>query len=397
MKLNVFKIPKDRVRDLKEKFKALKLTNTHASVQGGYNSSFYFSEEPHPTDIPWIETYKEFFTTTPSNKIYFACYLWENDKSCFALSYSKMHFYLRPFCDHDFGISMAKRIANEDDIRQKSSRKFAGRKKKEIKSYTKNSKLDIESGESVDYLQAVIIKDQKINFGKTGKFGSSMLVNPEIEKDKLPKFFDDVIATLATPELFSLPRTTIIDSPIESHRYEQKLVDEIMLATGTTDFSANSYDIYGVDFIFSGQEKYKFTWRGNESAYIEDLSVEMLCSYATANSVPKDDLLKIGLHVEREDGGKPFTKSVKESLEYIVDGEMVILSQGKWMSFNEDYITQLNDYIDSVELEPVEDVLNEIEDISEGDFNTSLSAHGYENADKDFSKIKVPGGTLIEA
>jgi hypothetical protein len=151
MKLNIFKIPKDRVKDLKDKFKSpslgLKIINSQKIEN--YQSEFYFSEDVKKIEIPWVETYSEFFIENkPANTVYFACYLWESSEYCFALSYGKCHFYLRQFCDHDFGTYIAKRIANKVDIRQKSSKKFAGKKKKEIKSYTKNSKLDIESGES---------------------------------------------------------------------------------------------------------------------------------------------------------------------------------------------------------------------------------------------------------
>lgn len=37
-----------------------------------------------------------------------------------------------------------------------TSKKFAGRRKKEIRSYTSDTRLDIESGESIDYLRAAI-------------------------------------------------------------------------------------------------------------------------------------------------------------------------------------------------------------------------------------------------
>lgn len=397
MKLNVFKIPKDRVKDLKDRLVYLGLKHVRSATENSYKCDFYFSEEPTPTKIPWVETYKEFFTEEPTNKIYYACYLWENDKYCFALSYGKAHFYLRQFCDHDFGTEVAKRIANGADVRQKSSKKFAGKKKKEIKSYTKNSKLDIESGESIDYLQASIIENQQINFGKSGKFGSSVLVVPEIEKDKLSDFFDSLISAMDLVEQFSLPRTTVIDNMTAGIRYEQKLIDEIMTSMGSTDFASNSHELYGVDFIFSGQEKYKFNWRSNESDYIEELSIEALQKYATENSIPKDELLSVKVEVEKEDNTKSFSKSVRDSLDYIVGDEMVILSQGRWMSFNQDYNDQLDDYIDGIELETVESDLIEIAPILEGDFNTSMQSRGYSNADKDFSKIKIPNTVQIEA
>lgn len=399
MKLNVFKIPKGRVRDLKDKFKspALGLKIIHSEKIGDYQADFYFSEDVKNIPIAWVDTYAEFFSEPkPANTVYFGCYLWESDKYCFALSYGKSHFYLRQFCDHDFGTFIAKRIANEKDIRQKSSKKFAGRKKKEIRSYTKNSQLDIESGESVDYLQSSIIKDQVINFGKSGKFGSSVLLSLDIEKDKLPTFFKDLLTAIALPENFPLPRTTIIDNTAQSKKFEEDLINEIVGNSDDTDFTENSHELFGVDFVFSGHEKYKFSHRGNESEYLEELSIDALRQYVSAQSIPKDEIMAIKVIVEKEDS-KPYTKQIKDSLDYIVDGNNVILSQGRWMEFNEDYVTQLNEYIDEIEVEPTEESLVEVDKVAEKKFNENMIALGYANADKDFSKIKVSSGVAIEA
>jgi len=399
MKLNVFKIPKDRVRDLKDKFgsPSLGLKIIDSQEIQGYQADFFFSEDAKNIPIPWTDVYSDFFEEPkPTNRTYFACYLWESAEFCFALSYGKCHFYLRQFCDHDFGTLLAKRIANEKDIRQKSSKKFAGRKKKEIKSYTKNSQLDIESGESIDYLQTSIIEDHINNFGKSGKFGSSVLLSLDIEKDKLSDFFKNLVTVMGLPENFPLPRTTIIDNTVQSQKFEEDLVNEIVGNSENTDFTSNSHELFGVDFIFSGHEKYMFSHRGNKSDYLGELSIDELKQFVLEHSIPKAEIMAIKVIVEKEDA-TPYTKQIKDSLDYIVDGKNVILSQGRWMEFNEDYITQLNEYIDDVEIEPTEESLTKIDKVDEDKFNENMVSYGYANTDKDFSKIKVPSGVSIEA
>lgn len=397
MKLNIFKIPKDKVGNLKDKFELLGLKNINSSEQGVWKADFYFSKDIDPVQIPWVETYKDFFSEDkPENKIYFCAYIWENEKYCFALSYGKSHFYLRQFCDHDFGIHIAKRIANQKDIRQKSSKKFAGKKKKEIKSYTKNSQLDIESGESIDYLQSSISKDFINDFGKSGKFGSSTLLNPLIGKESLSNFFETIIKIYESPELFKLPRTIILDSSPTTEGYENKLVDEIISsANENTDFTSNGHELVGIDFIFSGQEKYKFSLDGNVSNEFDELTIDELNSFISTYSIPKNQILDIRVHIIKEDT-KPFSKTIKESIDYTIDDQNVLLTQGKWMRFNEDYMDQLDEYIDSIDLEEVEKDLLEIND-TEPNFNTNLQKHGYSVADKNFSIIKIKTGTLIEA
>lgn len=398
MKLNIFKIPKNNVADLKAKFGFLGLKNIHSEKQGEWDANFYFSKDVKPSEISWVTEYVDFFNDEkPENTLYFSVYLWESKEYCFCVSYGKSHFYLRQYCDHGFGIEIAKRIANQKDIRQKSSKKFAGKKKKEIKSYTKNSKLDIESGESIDYIQSSIDKEKVAIFGKTGKFGSSVNLNPEIEKEAIGNFLTELVRSYKSREVFKLPRTLIIDGQPVTIAYEKKLIDELVSTIGaSTDFTTSRHDLVGVDFIFSGQEKYIFSFGREESNELDDLSIDLLNNFISQYSVPKEKILDIRIKITREGLAKSFSKTLKESLDYAVPDENVILSQGKWMKFNEDYVTQLNEYIDTIEIESTESDFLEISGI-EDDFNKSLEGYGYKNANKDFSKIKVSSGVLVEA
>lgn len=75
-----------------------------------------------------------------------------------------------------------------------------------------------------------------------------------------------------------------------------------------------------------------------------------------------------------------------------------MLAQGKWLRFNEDYIDQLNTYVDGIDIEDTEPEFEAVSTI-EGDFNDSgeVKGLGYAKADKDFSKIRTRIPTLIEA
>jgi hypothetical protein len=81
-----------------------------------------------------------------------------------------------------------------------------------------------------------------------------------------------------------------------------------------------------------------------------------------------------------------------------VDGENVMLTQGRWVRFNEDYIDQLNTYVDGIAMEETESQFQQLSG-AEDVFNKSneIGARGYEDADKDFSKIKTSASTLVEA
>jgi uncharacterized protein (TIGR04141 family) len=384
---------------MKDKFGLVGLRSITKSVAiiDGWSSSFYFSDAEEPKLIPWVQTFPEFFDDgTFNNLIYFGVYIFEKDDKCFALSFGKGHFYIRPFGEHDFGINLAKRIANESDIKQTSSKRFSEKMKKEIKSFTPNSKLDIESGESIDYIQASILTDKKDIFGRTGKFGASLLINPPIEKAQLPILFENILDVLNKPENFKLPRTDIITIQEDLVKYDSQLIDAILADEGSADFSHNTHDLFGVDFIFSGNESYTLMRKGNRPKDYDDLNIADLYNYIHDNGIAEEDIFDIKIKVRDE--FSQYTKNLKESLDYIVDSENVLLSQGRWVRFNEDYLQQLDEYIESIDIEETENSFRVIE-TTEGEFNQSeeLKSYGYINSDKDFSKIKINSNIQIEA
>ena len=146
MKTNIFKIPPYNLSALKEKFKAVEMTLIDDSDIDEWNLKFYLSDNPEIIDIPWVKDFEDILHDRDiENKVYYGTYLCKKADYIFAISYGKAHFYIRNFCDTDFGLDMAKKIVDENQIRQTSSKRFSGKKKKEIKSYKNNSKLNNES------------------------------------------------------------------------------------------------------------------------------------------------------------------------------------------------------------------------------------------------------------
>jgi len=400
MKINVFSVPDGNVSALRAKFDQVGLTVIHAATDGVWETLFYFSVEQTPAEIPWVRTFAEFFGNShPQNLIYFGAYVFEQPSRCYVLTFGKAHFYVRPFCDHDFGIEVAKRIANENDIKQKASKRFAGRRKKEIESYTSNTQLDIESGESVDYLQAGIRNPLREDFGGTAKFGASVLLNAPIDKTGIGKLLDKLTVALASPSAFALPRTTQITDVTEVERYDAILLDALVSDDHGTDFAHTGHEIVGVDFVFSGNEQFTLTASHHHPRFLgeAELDLEALRDYIQDQAIGRNEILGIRVKVDNE-GQRAYSKALKESLDYIVDGVNVMLSQGRWLRFNEDYIDQLNNSVDSIAIELTESEFEIISTI-EPAFNDSseVAALGYLKADKDFSKIQTQASTPVEA
>ena len=121
-KYNIYKINKEREIDLIEKLDSVNLTLSKSILVDGYTLSFYFSKEPKDIDIWWVDIYSEFLEegNIPYNKVYFATMIISNNDYCYAVSLGKAHFYLRNFCDPDFGLDLAERIADEKNLKIKN-------------------------------------------------------------------------------------------------------------------------------------------------------------------------------------------------------------------------------------------------------------------------------------
>ena len=373
MRLNIFSVPKSEVEALESKLPAAWTSLKRSITTVGTVCSTIPPILPLEgggvgRDVPELLSGSE-----PSGEPHLLrSFLLTKSSSCYALSYGKAHFYVRPYSDHDFGIELAKRIANEADMRQTASRRFEGRRRKDIRSYASNTALDVESGESVDYLQAGIIPDHRETFSKTGKFGTSALVLPDIELSELGEFLDKLEDQLSRPARFALPRTTLISEKDEAQRYDELLLDELTAEVGTTDFVHNSYDLYGIDFVFSSAGSFTLYCPRAPELTLDELSMRDLKLYIRDNKIPRQDIFKIKITHEQE-GWPIYTQGIKQALDFIGDDDRVLLSNGWWMRFNQDYLDFLDDYLSSILVEDTELGFRDI-DITEPEFNTSEEA-----------------------
>jgi uncharacterized protein (TIGR04141 family) len=390
MKLNIFHIPIGTVRTLESKLNTAGLVKVHEASEGEWKSEFYLSNPPQPVEIPWAAEFSQelaAYGAIPANIIYFGTYIWTSSTICLALSFGKSHFYLREFCDADFGLEMARRIGNKDDVRQKAARRYAGKRKKEIRSYQKETQLDIESGESVDYLQAATIAPAQ--WGPSAKFGASILVAPPIEHDHLPDFLRLVEQKLAEPPLFEIPRTEVVHEEPEIARYDRALIAAIM--DETAGFEESAHQLVGVDFVFSGNQEYIFQRRGAKSLAFGHLEIGDLRQFIGDNSFDNDQILEVKVKITHEDS-KAHSIGLKKALEYSIERERVFLQNGKWVKFNEDYATWLNTFLDeAVEIDASMEAEFRLISTDEPTFNDALGDKGYEVADKNFEIIRLKG------
>ncbi|MGV0674833.1 DUF6119 family protein [Mycolicibacterium fortuitum] len=398
MKVNVFAIASDDVALLREKLESAGMSTIRTVEQKGWAGDFYYSPDASPRESSWVAPFRAYFTDLPAPQSHspFAVFLFTKDGRSYALSYGKAHFYVRPFCDYDFGIELAKRIAEVDDTRLTASKRFSGRQRKAIRSYSSETRLSVESGESVDYVQAAVLDNLSDQFGSVGKFGTSAQLALDISAGDIGQLLDQIDAQLARQPRFSMPRTTLVADELEIARLDKLLLDELQADAGVTEFTQNSYDLYGVDFVFGSTGRYTIKY-GRRSQDVDQLTMLELKNFIAANDVPRERILNIKI-AHHQDDGPTYVNEIKRDLDFIADDERVVLTGGRWMRFNQDYLDYLDDYLRAIKVEPTEPQLLETT-LKEGDFNASVEVAeaGYEVADKDFSIFKTRSKTPIEA
>lgn len=396
MQLNIFRIPVLNMAEVRTRLRQAGMTITHSGDQAGWTGEFFFAADPKPTEIPWVKTFaRQIGSDNYENVTYFAVFLFTSHQAVFAITFGKAHFFIRPFCDYDFGTDLAKRLADENEVAQTSGRRYAGKQRKDIRSFVSQARLNIPPGESLDFMEAQIAPGLTQDFGAKAKFGSSARFSVDISPDGIGKFLSKVAERLSQPEQFKLPRTTYLTNEEEISRHDENLRRELLSPVGTSEFSVNSHDLFGVDFVFSSAGSFTMKCGHYKALNIEQLAIREVKEYIRDRKIPEQKVLDIKITHHREDG-PDFTQTIKQALDYINDRDRVILSGGRWLQFNQDYLDFLDEAVDEISREDVEPELQVIS-VTEPEFNAAVESRGYAVADKNFEIFRTRSKTPIEA
>lgn len=396
MRLNIFRIPSDQWAALKKKLAEKGLSSTRELDQDGWKGSFLFCAEPPPGSIRWVDTFSDYLGGLQYfNRSYFAAILLQKAGSHYAMTFGKTHFFVRPFCDYDFGIEMAKRIVDPGDVAQTGARRFQGKQKKDIRSYTDGARLSVPPGNSIEFLQGKILASKIDTFGKDAKFGTSCLFEPDIQPDDIGLFLSKIEKELTASARFKLPRTLVLVDSEEIDRYDGKLIDELLSPVGVSDIALDTFDLFGVDFVFSSSGSFTLKCGHYRPLDVSRLTIKVVKDFIAEKQIPPEKILSLKITHHRDED-PDFTQSIKEAVDFICDKDRVVLRGGKWLKFNEDYLEALDAAIRRIEVEETEEHLIETS-MEEGDFNKSLASQGYSVVDKNFNILKTKGKAISEA
>jgi len=280
------------------------------------------------------------------------------------VSLGKSHFYLKSFCDLDFGLNLAERIVDETDIRIKNSKFYKSRRNKIITTYQRGSSIDFDSGESMHYIKAKTI-DEK-TWGKTASFGHSAQFNIEISPDALSNFITTIEKVLQEKPRVNLPKVFVVQDESKQKELDNILVNAILKEDNTeSNISIEEISLSGVSFIFSDQYEYSFYLKGNKKKTQStpgELNLTQLKNFIQKQQIDlNEEINDIRVEVHREEGNN-YSAPLKNFLEFVEEGERYCLIDGKWYQFNQSYINFLTAEVNKITWEDKGEIETNTED-----------------------------------
>jgi uncharacterized protein (TIGR04141 family) len=388
VKYNIFRILKQRENDLVKELKRKGLYEVKRKRAGGYELIFYFSKVPDKIPIWWTDVYNEFLADIekPTNKVYFAVFMISGETTCYAISLGKSHFYLKKYCDKDFGLNFAERIADQSNLKIKNSKYFKSRRNRTITAYQEGSEIDYESGESMYYVKTGTINTD--HWGKTASFGNSVLLHLDLMPTELTELVEMIENELRNPARFPLPRTEIIKEDAKIKELDEKLAETLAEYNVSTTVQVDEFFVSGVDFIFTDQHDFRFYLKNDSKNKSElgELTISNLFRFIEERDLDiQEKINEIKVYVKNE-YGRSFSQPLKNYLDFVYEKERICIIDGKWHKFNQSYIEYLKKEVNKIGWQS--DKKYDIgEGVNEYYFNKSKESEGFINCDKVLQKF----------
>ena len=132
MRLNIFKVDKDAVSNLIVELEKEQYSPEADQTIDEYSLTLYLRKKETP-NRSWVDFYKEMlsdealseYTDNISSDNVSGALIVESNTSCFIIAHGRSHFLIRKFCDCNFGLDLAERIANPSELKMKHSQTFS--------------------------------------------------------------------------------------------------------------------------------------------------------------------------------------------------------------------------------------------------------------------------------
>ena len=355
---NIYKIQKNIESDLKKELAKISTLENSISVKG-FQIDFYLNFEKN--EMWWIDYYskwispdrKSSLTEDLQNKSYFGAVVLSNKNICYTISLGKTHFYIRKYCEYDFGIRFARNIIDKNNVTLLNSNTFGGNKIKSINSFSTNSSLEPESGEAIMSIKGgtmmSLADGSKVDdfLGAFISCGDSISISlEEFALEKLPDLILFIEKVSKEKALFDLPTSRKETDPNICKKLDEELAQKILQNSNEVNFSEIPHSDC-VGFLCRGDFyiKYLLCKRTqieiNDGLFFNNIKKKFIEKGIDYN---KENILASKVKVQNQFGVDEL-KPIKYFLDY-VNSEKYYLNEGHWHHFNQKYMEFIDNSID---------------------------------------------------
>lgn len=347
-KYNIYKLKRNSSSALIDKLTSVRYKKLDPAQMGNYELTPFFTPNPIPTPIWWLDQYAILFGDYSANEntVYSGSIIARNvnDGSEYIVALGKTHFYIQEFIDYKFGLECAERIGSQSETKSKSSKLFGGQTSKMITSYTGSSVLNFSPGEATDYIKLKPIDKtlwgkSYIHFGTSVQFGS-------INKD-LGTVLDDIKQAEASEPRFNLPRMI----PVTDRALVSQLDNELAGAINKDDCNLGivDFELYGVDFIFAQETTVRLYYEDIESTNYETLDINDIKDFASTNDINLGNCIRdIKAKLFVNNRGRHSTDLLR-MIDFVGE-DNAFLHQGKWYIFSDSFMETLEQLVSNVDV-----------------------------------------------
>lgn len=350
---NIYRIDVHKADEFKDyleerRFEEIPLKESTIFEPNGFTFKLMFCDKDNKKGSPWVKLLSECseWDLTQELKIYGAAMICKNATSCFIVSYGNAHFYMSNYCDYNFGIQIAERLLNLDNVKAQQNVSHGGKLSKTHIDYLSGATLAYRGGEIPTYIKGSTINEDI--WGKSINCGISAQFKWEEKPLALGKKLALLEEALNTEAHISLPRLIALDDDNDSDKINglfdllSKSIDEYNEETSKFSFiNVPSFYLVGTKIIQNDSIKYKLACDKKHSEYDGELSIPAIKSFLSEKNLNiYTSVRNIKLSVEYgNDLWTPY-KPLTEYLEFITEDNFC-LRNGRWCSFNNSYIEQV--------------------------------------------------------
>ncbi len=350
---NIYRILPDKVDAFKtflenRNFEEIPLKPDCIQNSSGYTFTLMFCEKTNSKGSPWVNLLSACseWDLTQEIKIYGAALICHREDSYFVVSYGNAHFYVSGYCDFNFGVAVAERLIDLDQVRAQQNISHGSKLSKMHMDYLAGTVLSYRSGEIPTYIRGTSLDTEM--WGTIINCGTSAQFKWEEKPTEIGRKLNLLNEVLKEDSQISLPKLSFLDAEEDSDKIED-LYHQLVVAIEQYDENGNngnlinvpSFYMMGTRLIQNDSVRFKLSCNYKVLEFNGELSINAINSFVEQKGFSLQEVIrKINISIEYASDAWTNRKPITEYLEFITVDNFC-LRNGKWCSFNNAYLNRI--------------------------------------------------------